>query len=411
MKLRDYQIDISDRGVKILRKYNLLYLAMEVRTGKTLTSLQTAKLYGAKNVLFLTKVKAVEDIQKAYRDGSFDSYYGITVINDESMHLVDGVFDLIIHDEHHRFGAFPKMGVTMQKYRNRWSKVPMIFLSGTPTPESFSQIYHQFHVSDYSPFGQWRNFYSFAKEFVQVKDVKIRIGQSKKDYSDCNPVVMQMCGHLMITYTQQQAGFKCSIEERFITVPMSDKIKSLIHRLHKNKVIEGQREVILADTGAKLKSKTHQLCSGTVKFESGNSMVFDDTKARVIQNKFRDKKILLFYKYKAELEAIKQVFGEDVTEDINVWRKWLFDGVLALQIQSGREAITVKEADFIVFYNIDYSALSYWQARDRMTTIDREESIVFWVFTDGGMEKKIYERVMKKKNYTTYHFRNDYKLK
>ena len=40
MKFRDYQIDIINKGLHILNRYKLLYLSMEVRTGKTLTSLE-----------------------------------------------------------------------------------------------------------------------------------------------------------------------------------------------------------------------------------------------------------------------------------------------------------------------------------------------------------------------------------
>ena len=39
MILRDYQQEIVNKGLPILNKYKFLYLAMEVRTGKTATSL------------------------------------------------------------------------------------------------------------------------------------------------------------------------------------------------------------------------------------------------------------------------------------------------------------------------------------------------------------------------------------
>ena len=39
MKFRDYQLDIIDKGCKVLKNKGLLYLSMEVRTGKTLTSM------------------------------------------------------------------------------------------------------------------------------------------------------------------------------------------------------------------------------------------------------------------------------------------------------------------------------------------------------------------------------------
>lgn len=99
--LRGYQSDIASKGVDILKKYNILYLAMEVRCGKTATSMEIAKQFGAKRVLFLTKKKAIGSITMDYKEFGYD--FDIEVINDESMHKAQMTDpDLIIHDEHHR---------------------------------------------------------------------------------------------------------------------------------------------------------------------------------------------------------------------------------------------------------------------------------------------------------------------
>ena len=74
---------------------------------------------------------------------------------------------------------------------------------------------------------------------------------------------------------------------------------------------------------------------------------------------------------------------------------------------SGREGISLRNADFIVFYNIDFSATSYWQARDRMTTKDRKYNKIYWIFSRNGIESKIYKAVSNKKDYTLSHFRSD----
>ena len=57
-KLRDYQEDIIKWGSEILSAKGFVYLTMEVRTGKTLTSLGIARAIGAENVLFITKKKS-----------------------------------------------------------------------------------------------------------------------------------------------------------------------------------------------------------------------------------------------------------------------------------------------------------------------------------------------------------------
>jgi hypothetical protein len=85
--------------------------------------------------------------------------------------------------------------------------------------------------------------------------------------------------------------------------------------------------------------------------------------------------------------------------------------VIALQIVSGREGISLKNADYVVFYNIDFSATSYWQARDRMTTMDRKFNKVFWIFSVGGIEDKIYKAVKSKRSYTLNIFKKDYDSK
>lgn len=97
---RPYQEEISNKANVILRSHKIVYLAMQVRTGKTFTSLMTAEKYGARKVLFLTKKKAIKSIKDDYN--LMKPSFEITIINDESIHKVEGNFDLVIHDEHHR---------------------------------------------------------------------------------------------------------------------------------------------------------------------------------------------------------------------------------------------------------------------------------------------------------------------
>ena len=93
-----------------------------------------------------------------------------------------------------------------------------------------------------------------------------------------------------------------------------------------------------------------------------------------------------------------------MTSDLSVFEDT--DKSIALQIVSGREGISLRHAKYLVYYNIDFSATSYWQSKDRMTTKDRLENQVYWIFSKGGIEKDIYKAVTKKKDYTISHFKN-----
>ena len=64
MKFRDYQLKIIDKATEIIIRHGFVYLAMEVRTGKTLTSLGIASKVKAKHVLFVTKKKAIDPLSE-----------------------------------------------------------------------------------------------------------------------------------------------------------------------------------------------------------------------------------------------------------------------------------------------------------------------------------------------------------
>jgi len=182
----------------------------------------------------------------------------------------------------------------------------------------------------------------------------------------------------------------------------------LANKLKKNKfIIAKDGSEIMADTAVKEMQKLHQIYSGTVLFEDGTNRIFDFSKVESIKNHFKDYKIAIFYKFKAEYEALKEVLGNEVTNDLeefNTTSKWI-----ALQIVSGSEGISLKEADYLVYYNIDFSSKNYWQSRDRLTTMKRKSNDVYWLFAEDGIEEKIYQKVLDKKNYTLSVFKKDFK--
>ncbi len=405
MEFREYQKEIINKALPLLKKDKFVYLAMEVRTGKTLTSLGVSMLLPVQNLLFITKKKAISSVQDDYK--LLNPSYNLTTINYESLHKVDPRgWDMVVCDEAHGLGAFPKRNKRSKTVKSLISENNpyVIFLSGTPTPESYSQMYHQVSVLNKNPFSEYKTFYKFAKKYVNIKQRKIN-SLLINDYSQgLDSIIDQMKPHT-ISYTQKEAGFKIKTKEHTLVVEMSELTYKLTNKLKKHLVVEGNPNIILADTPVKLMMKLHQMYSGTVKFESGESMVLDYSKAEYIHKKFKHKKIGIFYKFKEEYNALKEVYGTQLCNTLEEFCN--SNKNIALQIVSGREGISLKDADCLVYYNIDFSATSYWQSRDRMTTKERTESDVYWVFARGGIESEIYKAVTKKKDYTLKHFKRD----
>jgi len=410
VEFRNYQIQIIEKAKGVLQAHRFVYLSMEVRTGKTLTALGVAEKLGIQNLLFVTKKKAISSIEADYN--KLKPSYKITIINYESLHKVrinqPNTFDLIVLDEAHTLGAYPKPSKRTKLVKQIILRQNpfVVLMSGTPTPESFSQIYHQVYACAKNPFSQYKTFYKFAKEYVNVTQQMFH-SMPSNNYDDGKPEILDRMKPYMISYTQKEAGFKSKIQEHVLKVQMSELTYRFVKEMREHGVIEGKKtkEVILGDTGVKKMSKIHQLFSGTVKLENGKRMITDLSKAKFIRTEFKNKKIGIFYKFKAEYEALKQVYGDALTDDLKE-----FDTTtksIALQIVSGREGISLKKADCLVYYNIDFSALSYWQSRDRMTTKDSTASDVYWIFAEKGIETKIYKTVTKKKDYTLKHFEKD----
>ena len=401
MILRDYQIEIAKKGLDILKRYNLLYLAMQTRTGKTLTALTICKDFN--NVIFVTKKKVIKSIENDYKKSGYR--FNITIINYDSLHKIDDTFDVVICDEAHCLGAFPKPSKRTKELKRFTINKPVIFLSATPAPESWSQLYHQFWISSFSQFEQYSNFYKWAHQFVNIKK-KYLYNRELNDYTDAKKeLIWQEIKHLFITKTQTDAGFTISVDEEILYVKTSEIVKKVISTLLKNKIYIHDDLEIIADTAVKLMNKVHQLCSGSVIDEKGYQ-ILSNYKAEYLYNWNKDKRIAIFYKFKSELEIIKNVF-KNTTEDFTEFQSGKYD-VFVGQFQSTREGIRLDKADAIVFFNIDYSYLSYEQARNRIASFERtKKAKLYWLFSDSGIEKRIYKTVKNKQDYTTKFFKND----
>ena len=408
MKLRDYQIQISAQATELLRAYNIAYLALSVRVGKTLTSLQTASNYGAKSVLFVTKKKAITSIESDYK--KLAPAYELEVVNYEQLHKIGAGYDLIIIDESHSCGAFPKMSNRVIELKRICENEPIIFLSGSPSPESYSQMFHQLFISSFSPFTEYPNFYKWANDGYVNKKVKYVFNRQLNDWSDANQdKIWEKIKHLFITYSQKEAGFTEDVQEEILTVKMKPGTYYLADRIRIDRVFFGKNgEEILADTNVKLQQKMHQIFSGTVKDEAGNAVIFDRSKAEFIRDHFKGQKIAVYYKFIAEATMLISVFGSKLTTSPEEFNQ-SDDKVFFSQIQSGREGVNLSTADAIVMMNIDFSHVSYIQVRGRMQTKDRTKAaMLYWIFSEGGIEEKIYERVKNKQDYNNYYFKKDY---
>jgi len=405
MELRDYQLEAVNKCLAKIRAGRIPYLAAETRTGKTIMALTVANEVKAESVLFLTKKKAISSVLSDFKASNCE--YRLTVTNYEQADKLNKIFDFVIIDESHNVGRFPKPSKRAKNIKALCKGATVLLLSATPCPESYSQIYHQLWICDNNPLKDFKNFYAFAKKFVNVRKQRIAGGQEVNDYSQVIDEFKRIIQPLFITVTQEQAGFNQVVKEHFHTVNMSEETIRDFKQLRKDRVIPAKQ--ITADTPAKLLQKCHQLASGTIINDAGEYEINDYAKIKYVLDKFYGQKIAIFYKFKSELELIKGEFKNiaKTAEEFNLTdHKTIYAG----QFQSSREGVNLKSADCIIMLNIDFSAVSYMQSINRLQSKDRETPAeIHWIFSDLGIEKKIYTTVKdKQRNYTSALFLRDF---
>ncbi len=399
-KLREYQEDLSTKVQDRLSTYKICILNAEVRTGKTHVALDVASKYN--NVLFITKKKAISSIEDDYDAAGHT--FPITVINYESLHKVEGVFDLVICDESHSISAFPKPSKRTKNVKKFVSN-DLLLLTGTLLPESNSQIYHQLWISPYSPYKNCSNFYKWHKIYGTPKKIYTSYGESN-DYSVVDfDNIKEVVNRLNVSFTQEDAGFTTKVQEHILKVPLKDKTISLMDKLRTEEVVVGKDDVLLADTSVKMMQKLHQISSGTVILESGKGTIIDTTKVDFIAEHFTGKKMAIFYYYKQEREMIFNKFGDAVTDDLKEFNDT--NKHIALQQVSGAEGINLSAADVLVFINFGFSNTKYVQAKDRLTTKDRLVNDVYFVLSTNGIDNRVYKALQSKRDYILQTFKRD----
>jgi hypothetical protein len=418
--LRPYQSELARKAARRVAKHGLCYLAVEMRVGKTLISMQTAKNLQARSVVFITKLKAIDSIVSDYEAFGFVHDFVIAVFNYEQIHKHTSTIrnaDLVILDEAHGLGQFPKPALKTKALKELITGKPVLYLSGTPSPESYSQLYHQLWVSSRSPWAGYKSFYAWAKDYVDIRERRIGM-TTVKDYSAADrDKVMRDTDPFFLSFTQEDAGFEVSdVDETVIEVDMQPETYRMIaemtrKRMTTHRTPHGTVEII-ADTAAAYRMKVHQMFSGTFLHDATHDnhdfYIFDYTKAKYIRDNYAFQKVAIFYQFRAEKEMLRLVIP-DITEDPKEFASNPHMTYIS-QIQAGSQGVDLSAADVLVFLNLNFSAMHYWQSRARLQTMTRtKQAKVHYVFAKNGIEHKILQTVRRKEDYTTAHFMRDFR--
>lgn len=398
MDLREHQKVLVSRCLDVLKSKHLCYLAAEERVGKSLVALdliyQLCELHQI--ALILTKKKALEgwlfSIAK-YRDGILKSRVLVTNYEQVSKLTINPSF-VILDEAHHGIGAYPRYSKTAglaQKFAYDANYV--LLLSATPHAESYSQLFHQFNISRFSPFDHYRDFYAWFKDYG-IPEFQWVGGRQIRKYNDTQvDKIKEAVEPYFVRMSRREAGFDFEPIDHIHLVELSDIEKSHIETLKRTRVLEletkraNTKMVYEADTPTKLISALHQLEGGTLKFDKKGWYIWEAPKEQlskvnyILDNWGDTNDLAIFYNYVAEGDLLRKYFKN----------------ALILQGTSYAEGIDLSHIRTLVIYSQNFSASKYIQRKARQCNYDRKEPIhVHFLLAKGEISDMVYESVAKK---------------
>lgn len=418
LTLKSHQAEAVQRGATMLRRNRILCLTFWMRKGKTLTALAICDkcLVNSEDakVLFISELEPLPSIRSDYAMMEKPSFE-LATVNYESVHkYLDYKPNIVIIDESHKIGQYPKPGVYGQRVKKICEGRAVIYLSATPTPESGSQIYHQLWVSSFSPFAKWPTFYIWAREFVNITQDNIKgVMYNNYDKADFKKIMAYLSPITIVVGKDdgEDDGQLSEIEEQVIEIDVSPECAIMYRAMKANKIVYGPRGLVaISNSGGELDNKLAQIASGTLKFSEtikgpceAEAIVIDTSKADFIRSYFFGRKLAIMYRYIAEGDVLRKYFPNHTT-DFKLFNE-RNDLTYINQIRSARVGINLATADYIVMYNVEESSISYLQGIARGQSMHRKEpSRVAFIFSKLGIERKIYDSARSKTENTSVHY-------
>lgn len=396
---REHQVRISKEALQVLAEYGLVYLAMEERTGKSITAMLMAEACkSVNNVIIVTTKKALDGWKETLDKFPHEKVYTLT--NYHSAHKAAGKFQLAILDEPHKYiSGYPKTSTLWSNVFKLVFGLPIIYCSATPYAQGPQLLVNQFKLSAWNPWKRFASFYDWFKAFAErdengdLPTTKISPTQTVIDYSKVKAEeAIAQVKHLFITYTRKQLGFEQEPEDEVHFIELAPKIREIYNTIAKDKAIEfthsesGKDYKLICDSSAKLRWALHMIEGGTLKIDDEYINLGNNEKADYILKTWGDTKDLaIMYHFKADYLKLSKMFKN----------AGLF------QASSYAEGVDLSHYRHLVIYSQNHSTAQHTQRRARQANMNRKEEIkVHYILVKGAASHKAYKAVsLNKQNF------------
>lgn len=328
----------------------------------------------------------------------------VAVMNYEKMwrdklgeYLLDNQLDYVVYDEAHRLkssnGVASKFATKLHEKTDR-----VIGCTGTLLPHSPVDAFGIFRAIDPAVFG--RNFINFRVKYLEMGGFENKQIVGFKNQEDLHRKISWISHRvksedvLDLPDTQHITRY-CQLEPK--TQKIYDQMeKELFAQI-------GTGEVTAANAMVKV-LRLQQITSGIITDTDGRENVIGQEKARLLLDILEDidptEPVVVFCRFTADVQQVRTIAEQlgrpafELSGKANQLKHWkeAGTGILATQIQAGKEGIDLTMSAIQIYYSIGHSLGDYEQSLKRSHRPGQTRKVrYFHLLAKNTIDEKVYQ--------------------
>ena len=278
----------------------------------------------------------------------------------------------------------------------------VILLSGTPVGGKYENLYSQLKLLGWNITKKqfWNNYINY--ELVQYGGPFSPTLPKIKGYKNVDDL-KKMLKIYGADFLKSDEVFDLP-EQNFniVKVPVSAEYK----KFKKEKYICINDEEFVGDTPLKTMLYARMMCGTYNKYKL-------DAFVDLIES--TDDRLIVFYNFTEELEAMKKVVGERACSVVNGSERDLSNyenvdnSITFVQYQAGAMGLNLQKANKIIYYSLPLSSELYEQSKKRIHRIGQNRPCFYYLLlAENSIEERIKTTLDKRNDYTQELFNEDF---
>lgn len=279
----------------------------------------------------------------------------------------------------------------------------VILLSGTPTSGRYERLWTQLHLLGWPISRKLYEQTYVIWDYIDDYNTGYRI-PVVRGYKNVPRLKEKMRDYGCVFMKTEEFGIDLPEQQDIrISVPASSDYRKFM----KTRIIQQEDRELVGSTQLTARLYARMLCGHYNKAKlSAVADLISSTEDRLI----------IFYNFNAELEALRKICGDRPVSVVNGAAKDLQayeekdESVTLIQYQAGAYGLNLQKARRVIYFTLPESSELFEQSRKRIHRIGQEQKCFYYLpICQGSIEEKILKTLRMRRDYNDRLFQADFK--